>query len=110
MKLRPAGRAWLGLVIYVIAADSYLIIQERRGNVRYYTMSSGFRDALKHPIKRWWMILIWIFLTFHLFDFFFPEPIRKFEPIGVSGRLGAKIVARLTSIPQHPVVELFDAQ
>jgi hypothetical protein len=52
-------------------------------------MSTSFRDALAHPIRRWPIILIWIGMTFHLFDFFFPEPIRKYEPARF---IGTKIV------------------
>jgi len=48
-------------------------------------MSTSFRDALSHPIKRWPVIVIWLGLTFHLFDFFFPEHIKKYEPIRFIG-------------------------
>jgi hypothetical protein len=96
MKLRPAGYCWLGLTIYVIGADLFLLIQERKGKPNYYTMSSAFRDALRHPVRRWPVILMWLLLTFHLFDFFFPEKLRQLEPIGATGRQ----ISRLTSFPE----------
>lgn len=92
MLLRPAGKAWLGLTIYVLAADTYLITQEFNGKTNYYTMSSSFRYALSHPIARWPVILIWLLLTFHLFDFFFPEQVRRYEPIGLVGRSAARVL------------------
>lgn len=97
MKLRPAGYSWLGLTIYVVAADTVLIIQERRGLQTYCTMSTGFRTALQHPLKRWPVILIWLSITFHLFSFFFPENIRRFEPMGVVARTAAKWLPVLSS-------------
>lgn len=90
-KLRPAGWCWLGLSIYVISADTFLIIKETRGHKDYCTMSTSFREALSHPIKRWPVIVMWIGLTFHLFDFFFPEHIKKYEPIRL---IGTKIVVK----------------
>lgn len=109
-KLRPAGKAWLGLTIYVIAADSYLILQERRGKSEYYTMSSGFRYALSHPRSRWKVILMWLFLTFHLFDFFFPEKLRRLEPLGAAGRIAGRHIKCLTSTPHSAVVQSGDAE
>jgi len=85
-KLRPAGWCWLGLSIYVVTADTFLIVQERKGKEQYCTMSTSFRYALAHPIKRWPVILIWGLVTFHLFDWFFPEQIRKYEPIRAIGK------------------------
>ena len=84
-KIRPAGWCWLGLSLYIISADTFLIVKERKGHAQYCTMSTSFRDSLAHPIKRWPIILIWIGITFHLFDFFFPEPIRKYEPARLIG-------------------------
>ncbi len=66
----PAFGAWLGLVGYIIAADAILIVFERNGHVRYYTMSTAFRNALSHPWKRWLVIIVWGLLTLHLFDLF----------------------------------------
>lgn len=98
--LRPAGYAWAGLTIYVIVMDSMLIIQEHRGKADYYTMSSAFRYALQHPVRRWPVILMWLFLTFHLFDFFFPPNIRRFEPFGLAGRAVARLFPRLKRLPE----------
>lgn len=108
-QLRPAGYAWLGLTMYVIALDSMLIIQERRGKTSYYTMSTGFRYALQHPVKRWPVILMWLFLTFHLFDFFFPPSVRRFEPVGAVGRFLGRYLSRLTPVTRSDVVQYLGA-
>ena len=84
-KLSPAGWSWFGLTIYVISADLYLIAQRQKGKMQFYTMSTAFRDSLSHPIKRWPIILIWTYLTFHLFNFFFPERIRRLDPLSALG-------------------------
>jgi len=89
-KIKPAGYCWLGLSLYVVSADMFLIVNERKDSEKYYTMSSAFRDALAHPIKRWPVILMWLGLTFHLFDFFFPEHIKKYEPVRLIGTRIAK--------------------
>lgn len=85
-RLKPATWAWVGLVVYIVSADTFLLVQEFNNKENYYTMSSCFRYALKHPLRRWPVIIIWLMLTFHLFDFFFPERVRRFEPIGAVGR------------------------
>lgn len=66
----PASFAWIGLVIYVVSVDATLIVYERKGFKRSYTMSTAFRNALSHPWKRWPVIIVWSLLTLHLFDFF----------------------------------------
>ena len=96
-RLKPAGWCWFGLMIYVVSADTFLLVQEFNNKENYYTMSSSFRYALKHPLRRWPLIVMWLILTFHLFDFFFPERVRKFEPIGAIGRTSAKHISFLTS-------------
>jgi len=70
MSVKPAHYAWFGLVVYIISADVTLIVFERKGYHRFYTMSSAFRNALSHPWKRWPVIIVWSLLTLHLFDFF----------------------------------------
>lgn len=53
--------AWLGLTVYVIVADTSLA---RRGKPM---MSTVFRDAVRHPVKRWPIGVVWTYLTAHLF-------------------------------------------
>jgi hypothetical protein len=86
MRMRPAGRAWLGLSAYVIGVDSYLIYKETRQQEGYCTMSTAFEDALRHPVRRWPVVAAWGLLTVHLFDSVIPVNVRKYEPIGVLGK------------------------
>lgn len=91
MNLQPPHYAWFGLTIYVITADVILISFERRGKDGFYTMSTAFRSGLAHPIHRWPLIMAWTLLTLHLFDFFFPEKIRQYDPVRlVGGRVATR--------------------
>jgi hypothetical protein len=56
-----AKHGWLGLVGYVIAVDGWLILKGRQ------TLSSAFYEAVRHPRRRWPVILAWAYLTLHLF-------------------------------------------
>lgn len=84
-KISPAGWCWGGLVGYVLIADSFLIKKSKSGQTHYYTMSTAFRESLAHPIKRWPIMMLWGLLTFHLFDFFFPDKVKQYEPIRFIG-------------------------
>lgn len=91
MTAKPAHLAWLGLTVYVVGVDTLLIIHERKGKKEFYTMSTAFRSALAHPVRRWPVIVAWTLLTLHLFDFFFPEKIRQYDPVRlVGGRVAAR--------------------
>ena len=83
---RPASLAWAGLIVYVVLIDSYLIAQETRGKEGYCTMSTAFKDALRHPIKRLPLLAAWAILTLHLFPILYPERYHKYEPITLAGR------------------------
>jgi len=100
-KLRPAGWCWLGLTVYVINADAFLIYNERAGRTNYYTMSSAFRDAVKHPRKRWPIILAWLALTLHLFDFIIPIKIRQYDPLRMAGSGLSRFVFRPKEVVQE---------
>lgn len=63
LRIRPAARAWIGLTGYIIAADVVLILTDPD----HETMSSAFRDAIRHPIHRIPIILAWSYVTAHLF-------------------------------------------
>lgn len=83
MKLRSGTKAWIGLTVYVIAADAALIRNRKE------TMSTVFGDALVHPLRRWPVILTWGILTAHLFSNLIPLPesIKRYDPIGAAARL-----------------------
>jgi len=61
---RPAVCAWLGLTGYIVAADAALVLL---GKDECETMSSAFRDAVRHPVHRWPIIVLWAYVTGHLF-------------------------------------------
>lgn len=85
MKLKPSGYAWLGLVIYVTCIDILLLRLKKRHGQPYRSMSEAFGEALKHPWKRWPIIVSWGVLTLHLFGVFIPDKFEKFknlDPIG----------------------------
>lgn len=86
MSRRPATAAWIGLVGYVVAVDSYLIVQEAKGRDGYCTMSTAFKDAVRHPVKRLPLVMAWSILTLHLFPILYPERYHKYEPITLIGR------------------------
>jgi hypothetical protein len=78
MKIRPGGWAWFGLAAGVAAVDFVLIETDHE------TMSEVFGDALKHPVHRWPVILVWAGLTLHLFGNLLPSwlrPLKKLDPI-----------------------------
>lgn len=53
--------AWVGLVVYIFVFDVFLLITGRK------TMTEVWEDAMRHPGKRWLIILAWGFTTKHLF-------------------------------------------
>jgi len=77
--MRPAQAAWTGLVLYVVAADVYLILHERKGKRHYYTMSTSFRISLSHSQLKWILALTWALLTLHLFEPFLPRRVKWFD-------------------------------
>jgi len=85
MKLKPSGLAWVGLVVYVTIIDILLLkMKQIKGNP-YRSMSEAFGEALKHPWKRWPIIISWSVLTLHLFGTFIPDKftaLKRFDPIG----------------------------
>lgn len=74
----------MGVTGSIIVIDSVLI---RTNNP---TLSEVFGDALKHPIKRWPVIVTWGLVTSHLFGEMMPEPLRSklgpYDPIGYVAR------------------------
>ena len=84
--MQPAVKAWIMLAIYVIVVDTVLIVGEQKGREDFFTMSTAFENALRHPVKRWPVILLWGFLTLHLFDIILPENVKRYEPVTLVGR------------------------
>ena len=60
-KLTNGGYAWFGLVTYVVMYDLWA------AKTRNETLSMAFYNALDHPIKRWPIVAMWIYITVHLF-------------------------------------------
>jgi hypothetical protein len=93
MKLKPSGYAWVGLVLYVTGVDVLLLRLKRDRGSPYRSMSEAFDEALKHPWKRWPIIVSWIILTLHLFGGFIPkrfENLKYIDPIGFIANMVAE--------------------
>lgn len=71
---RHGKRAWLGLVLYVVSYDVWA------AKTNNETLSTAFYNSIKHPIKRWPIIALWMYITAHLFKFL-PEAI---DPLRLS--------------------------
>lgn len=52
---------WLGLGAYIVAYDTWAIL---RG---HQTLSSAFYEALRHPTRKWYVVLAWAALSAHLY-------------------------------------------
>lgn len=71
VKLTPGGKAWIGLTAYVVAYDAYAVASKND------TLSTAFYQSVAHPKKRWPVIVVWVYLTCHLFKIV-PE---KYDPL-----------------------------
>ena len=84
-RLRRGGWGWIGLAVYVAAVDAWLI------RARQHTLSEVFGDALKHPARRWPVVMAWVAITLHLFGELIPDRLRRclspIDPIGVLARV-----------------------
>lgn len=76
-KVTSGSKAWAGLAAYIVSYDIYAISRKKD------TLSMAFYEALKHPVKRWPVILIWTYITVHLFKFL-PD---KFDPLRMFGAM-----------------------
>lgn len=74
VDLLPAIIAWAGLTAYIAVADGVLI------SARSSTMSTAFRTAATHPVRRWPITALWAVVTIHLFCNW------KHDPISAVGR------------------------
>ncbi len=48
---------WLVMLIYIVAWD--MLAPE--------TLSDAFYKAFSSPLHKWWVILVWVVITLHLF-------------------------------------------
>ena len=60
--MSDGAKAWLGLIAYVIGYDVFAAYTDRQ------TLSSAFWEAWRHPKAKWVVLLVWSYLTAHLFD------------------------------------------
>lgn len=51
---------WMVLGAAVVAVDAYAIVYKSP------TLTSAFRTALRHPIRRWFVLAAWLTLSSHL--------------------------------------------
>jgi len=69
------AKGWLGLVLYIVGVDLYAFYTKKD------TLSMAFFESIRHPVKRWPVILAWFGITFHLFHWI-PDrydPLRSFS-------------------------------
>ena len=64
-------RAWVGLAAYIIAYDVFAGLTKRE------TLSMSFARALDAPVRRWPTIVMWVYITAHLFRL---VP-RRYDPL-----------------------------
>lgn len=57
---RAARNPWMVLAGAVVAVDAYAIAYKSP------TLTSAFRTALRHPVRRWFVLAAWLTLTSHL--------------------------------------------
>lgn len=57
---RRISNPWLALALAVVVIDAVQIARHRP------TLSASFRDAVRHPVKRWPVLVAWAALTSHL--------------------------------------------
>lgn len=78
-KITDGGMAWAALAASVVSYDIWAV---RTG---HETLSTAFGRAVLCPRKRWPTIVVWFFLTAHLFGPMAPpwlQWLRHFDPIG----------------------------
>lgn len=70
--LSEGGLAWVGLVLYIVCYDCWAASQGRE------TLSTAFYRALRHPVRRWPVIVAWSYITGHLFKLIpeYADPLR----------------------------------
>lgn len=72
MKKEWPDYGWIFLTGYVIGYDVWALKNHQP------TLTADLRSSLRHPAKRWPVILAWMLLTFHLFG---PEKYDPFWPL-----------------------------
>jgi hypothetical protein len=80
--------AWLGLATYIFAVDIALLMRGQK------PMTEIWREALRHPLRRWVAILAWVFTTKHLFFGGFLPWLDPFHGIAASADLFEHIIGR----------------
>lgn len=75
MALKSGTKAWVGLAAYVLAWDAYAHYTGRE------TLSQAFYKGLSHPVKRWRVVILWVYVTAHLFKWI-PD---KWDPLRAWG-------------------------
>ncbi len=70
-RLESGTPGWAGLVGFIASYDAYALKTNRE------TLSGAFHRSIKHPWKRWPVVLLWATVTAHLFHFI---P-RRWDPI-----------------------------
>jgi len=70
MRVNWPLAAWVGATTFVVVADVAL------AKTNQPMMSTVFRDTVRHPLKRWPVVVLWSYLTAHLFLDLPRDPLR----------------------------------
>lgn len=80
--MRPGTKAWLGLTGYVAGYDLWAAVRGEE------TLSSAFYRAFRHPVHRFPVLVMWAYLTAHLFHLM-PDrwdPLRRLGELVTTSR------------------------
>lgn len=75
--MRSGTKAWIGLTVYVAGYDLWAAVRGEE------TLSTAFYRAVRHPVRRFPLVLLWAYLTAHLFHLL-PD---RWDPLRRAGDL-----------------------
>lgn len=73
--MTDGDRAWIALAVGVAAYDAWA------GLTGHETMSQSYYRAIRHPFRKWPTIMVWAYITGHLFHIIPTrfDPLRRLD-------------------------------